>query len=766
MLLTFLAAADGTPLSKRFTQTDGEIHVDQYPLVRDVSSIAVEVATTEEMHHAIQASSEAGLCLLKGNPSRPIVAESRAGLIDSLTLTDWLVLDLDFTTGFADHDTFLEAIGCGGVSYIKQISASAGVTGDAGLRSHIFIRLTQSASPALLKEWTRGLNLETEGLRSQMVLTASKRAVRWPLDTMVNDNTRLLYIATPQFVGMDDPAADRITYHERSAETLALDLSAVDAARNQAAGDTLVTELRDKDGLPRSKSKLSTLPDGTELLLNPASSVVTGAKMMNGWMRLNLPPSNSWGYYYNPEDPTYLRNFKDEPIVRLQDIAPDYWRSIIKPPPQLDIPVPGTERFVLRDNSADAYYTAIWKPKENFVELNKAQRKHLEDFLAVTNQPMPANVPEWRLEFNPTVTTVYDPKRQWINLYRPTDYLLNPTDAPAILPPIIDKVLTSICVDEPTKKYFLNWLAFLFQTRKKPKTSIIFNGVEGTGKGVLFQHILSKLFGEHHSMLTTVAALRDDFNDWAASKIIVCLDEFKVEAKDATKVPEMLRNYITEEWTDARGMRVSRRQERNYLAILIFTNLPDPMKIPASDRRFTVAPRQSKKLPMTDAEIAGIADELHSFANYLRAYKVDEQKVRTPMDTEAKEAMKIAAEGTGERILRAMTEGDLQFFTDLVDRRPPAIPDAQAARYTTLIHEWAYADGPVKVTLDDLRTVHQHLTGGSITKVRLQRNLNSGGLEWSPGTEAAEIHFKPAINLPKAFECAPPTDINQKKAAA
>jgi hypothetical protein len=38
------------------------------------------------------------------------------------------VLDLDFDQGFASIDTFLEAIGLGGVSYVLHHSSSAGIT--------------------------------------------------------------------------------------------------------------------------------------------------------------------------------------------------------------------------------------------------------------------------------------------------------------------------------------------------------------------------------------------------------------------------------------------------------------------------------------------------------------------------------------------------------------------------------------------------------------------------------------------------------------
>ena len=751
MQLTFLAAADGTRLSKRFTKSGDSIETDSYPQVREVNSVTFEVDNLHAMYEALVASAEEGLCLLKGNPNRPIVSESRAGLVDTVALTDWLVLDLDFEGEFTDIDAFLDAIGASGVSYIRQISASAGITKPAGLRSHVFLRLSQPTSPAMIKEWTRRLNLHVDALRKQMRLTASKRAVSWPLDVMVNDNTRLLYIAPPEVSGMDDPMHERITYHEREQETLDLNLTDVDAAANQAATQELITDLRNALGLPKTQSKTTSLADGTELLLNPARSIVTGVREARGWVYLNLNGGDSWAYYYDPKDPTYLRNFKGEPNVRLQDIASDYCHSIIKPPPQLDIHNEGTHRFVFRHNQTDTYYTAIWHPNRNQVETHKAQRKNLPDFLSNANQQMPDPIPIWDIEFNPTTTKIYDPEQQWINKFRPSRYMLERSGAPSMLPPTIDKVLTSVFVDQPTKLHFLNWLAFVFNTREKAKTGWIITGNEGTGKGLLHNNILSPLFNREHTMIATIDAIKDSFKSWVEDKIILSLDEFKVEPKDEHRVPELLRNLVTEPFAELRAMRSDRQEVRNYLNILIFSNLPDPMKIPVSDRRWNVAPRQNKRLEMTDAEIETIKAELDSFANYIRDYKFDAQLARTALQNEAKTQMRHSAEGTSERIIRALQEGDLQFFIDMIDHRQPAIPDPQSARYKTIVHEWVDKTPNVEVTLDDLRAVYQHLVDGKITKIRLQRHLSTLGFALDHNTSSTVVPFTKPATLPQSF---------------
>ena len=765
MLLTFLAAADLTPLAKRFVQSTETLEVHPYPQVRDFISFTRTATSLEDALVHLQVHAAEGHCLLKGALDRPLVSESRAGHTNPLASTHYLLLDLDFDRGFSDIDHFMSAIGLEGASYILHHSSSSGIRAKTGLRAHILVPLAQPANPSVLKEWLKHLNLSVPELRQQITLSANKMSLVWPLDITTCQNDKIIYIADPVVDGLVDPmAGSRFELCERAKSHATVDLTGLDPEVNRQRTEAAIDTLREHLGLPKAKPRYRATPDGQQLLLNPAAAIVTGERQRRNFVYLNLNGGDSWAYYYPKDNPEIVHNFKGEPAVRLADIAPDYYAQV-KPRDPIDVVQQGTERFVLRDNSTDTYYTAIYDMATQHVELSPAQRKHLSDFLAMTDQPMPESVPEWTLEFNPTTLETFDRKRHWINLYRPPAPMLERGHPPEEIPPTIQRILKSICVTAEVQAHFINWLAFVFQTRKKPKTAFIFHGVEGTGKGLLYKEILRPLFGPDYCLLTTVNAIKDGFNDWAAKKIFLCLDEMKVQDNDGDKVPELLRNYISEDFVDIRGMRRNRVQLRNYLSVLVFTNLPDPMKIPASDRRYTVAPRQGHKLIISQAEIDAIAGEVQPFADYLQAYNVDEPAVRTPMETDAKEAMRIAAEGTGERILRAISAGDLQFFANLLDSEQPVLPDPQGLRYSSLVRAWVEGPNPVHISRDDVRNVYQHLTGGRITKVGLNRLLGTR-MGWPTSSTGYYIHFTPLTSRHPALDAIPSGNVTPFRSAS
>ena len=90
MELTFLEAA--VPLAKSF---DAQLSVKAYPLVKRVTSHAVQVDTLEDFAEAIRTHGAKGHALLKGSLVRPIFKESRAGLTNKETLSQYIVIDVE-----------------------------------------------------------------------------------------------------------------------------------------------------------------------------------------------------------------------------------------------------------------------------------------------------------------------------------------------------------------------------------------------------------------------------------------------------------------------------------------------------------------------------------------------------------------------------------------------------------------------------------------------------------------------------------------------
>jgi hypothetical protein len=235
MKITFLAASDRTPMAKSFVRSSGILATTPYPLVKRFWSFARNATDLDQLHALLVAHGEAGHCLLKGSLDRPLRHVSRAGRTGPSTPTQLLVLDLDTDHGFESIDAFLEAIDLAGVSYVLHHSSSAGITATPGLRAHVFIQLATPVAPARLKFWLRHLNLTVPGLREQVRLSANGMTLRYPLDVMVNQNNRLLFIADPVVEGLVDPLAGRrFALCERGIESVDLRMDQLDGCR--AAG--------------------------------------------------------------------------------------------------------------------------------------------------------------------------------------------------------------------------------------------------------------------------------------------------------------------------------------------------------------------------------------------------------------------------------------------------------------------------------------------------------------------------------------------------
>jgi len=193
--LNFLAASDDTPMTKRFTKDkDGNIVKHPYPMVKKFTSYSEEVNTIEEFSDAIKKHAKQGHCLLKGRLDRPIINESRAGHTNSNDPTNWMVLDND-GLDLIPHELMI-LLGLDDIRYIVQYSASFGIV--PGRSSyHIFILLKDAVQPSQLKLQLKYWNLNTPEISTHLSLTASGRALRWPLDVSVCQNDKLIFIAPP-----------------------------------------------------------------------------------------------------------------------------------------------------------------------------------------------------------------------------------------------------------------------------------------------------------------------------------------------------------------------------------------------------------------------------------------------------------------------------------------------------------------------------------------------------------------------------------------
>ena len=282
MRVDFLAAADGTPLTKTFARDaeTGAIVSDPYPHVRNFTSLSTNVKDIDEWMAALLEHSHNGLTMLKGTLDQPLVNASRAGHTQSTAPTKWIALDIDTNQGFADLDATLAAIhpDLPNTDRIVQYSASAGIKEPAHLRSHVFVMLTQSVTPALLKEWLSYVNLNNPSWRAQTTLSANGLALKYALDITTCQNDKLLYIAEP--VLQDGITANlpngRFVLVRGTSPTLDLHPATNLSQTNREQAQARIAELRDQLGLEPKAPKYRDHSGGEVILTNPDIATVTG----------------------------------------------------------------------------------------------------------------------------------------------------------------------------------------------------------------------------------------------------------------------------------------------------------------------------------------------------------------------------------------------------------------------------------------------------------------------------------------------------------
>jgi hypothetical protein len=721
MRFDFLSAA--LPLTKAFNlRDDGTYESQAYPLVRNMTSTSVEAAGPAELLQAIQEHGASGNCLLKGLLKDPISNQSRAGMTDPRTPTHWIVFDLDRIAGaFASAEAFIAALppAFHDVTYIHQYSASYGIT-KTTYRAHLFFLLARPVSPLVLKEWFAGLCYHTEPLRHLVTLSTNNLALSLPVDHTVAQNDKLIYIAPPDCRNFTDPVTERLSLVAKGADFVQYDFPALVPSLS-AAHDELLAELREKAGLPARKPKLKLL-NGEEVLTNPDGVVVTDIKEQNGYIRLNLNGGDSWAYFFDPENPRLVKNFKGEPNLLLTDIAPDLYR---KARDMMPAPTKKTS-YVFRDPASDQWYAGVYDPYLRAWELLApiGSYEKIKAFFATRGgiAPDAEQIPDWDYEFRPYEDEVCDPPRKFVNRFQPTDFMrLAPRNN--TLPATAAKILKSVVGgDEIVMDALINWLACIFQHRTKIGTAWVLSGVQGTGKGLLIHELLRPLFGP-----TCVAKqlhhFSDQFNAFLETSLIVNVDEVRLDSSrgESAKLLAMVKNLITEPTVDIRSMRQNSRQAKSYSNFIFTSNDYDAMRIDRTDRRFNIAPRQETPISVTQAEVDALKLELFDFAGFLASYPADLDRARRPIETEAKEIMRKHGLDSVEQLVDAVLGGDLSFVIRMLSFGMDFRESGVWVEVDKVVRRWAEAANTGKVCVIRRRDLYMLYRYGYDANAKPQR---------------------------------------------
>ena len=701
MQTTFLKAKK--PLVKEITK-DGS---KPYPLVKNFTSethdISLDKKGFNKLFRVITAAAQQGACMHKGPLKRALTDEPRAFMSDRSAKTELLILDIDglrATPGddiqaMADRivlqlpDIFHDC------SYIVQASASLGVKKDT-ISLHLFFIMDMPVHPKTLKDYLRMLNYECDFLAEQITLSANGQSLSYILDPSVADNSKLIYIAPPKFTGVQDPYPNgRFIKIDRGSPTLEISSSliGVNPEKVHTLGLQIKDNLRKKNSLPKKTGKVTTVNvagESHEVLQNPDKMTIQISRVSEPYVNCNVNGGDSGAYFFVLTNPHYMYNFKGEPIWEIEKADPDFYKSIFDIFADKLNAETKNKPIVLRDFYTDTYYNGVYdETKQQFSDeypLTPTNKASTTDFLKSHGRPAMDYIPDARVVFDPSSDEGInlDEIPHSVNLYRRTEYMLKAEEnvkelsygeaiqIQKIAPNFYKLLMHALGNGKPEFEHFVNWLAYIYQNKRKTMTAWIFTGVPGTGKGLFVHKVLKRLFGEAQTPMRALENIEEQFNLYMRTALFLVVDEFRMaDSGSVGKMADKLKHQITEPNLTIRAMRTNQVELPSFTNFIFLTNRADAVKIEDSDRRYNVAPRQENKLEVVHPELlenlSVLEKELYVVAGVLQRFQVDARMAHTALENDAKKEMKEVSMSVIEEAAHAIRTRNLEYFTDVLD---------------------------------------------------------------------------------------------------
>tara|TARA_Y100001937_G_scaffold3174_2_gene4125 strand:- start:348 stop:2831 length:2484 start_codon:yes stop_codon:yes gene_type:complete len=746
MKITFLKAKK--PLVKEITSEESK----PYPLVKNFTSyeekITIDKKGLTKLFRVMSTAAEQGHCMHKGPLKRPLIDESRALMSDRSAPTQLLVLDIDGLRATPGDD--LQAMADRIVlqlpelfhdcSYIVQASASLGIKKNS-VSLHLFFLMDMLVHPKTLKDLIRMINYECEFLAEQITLSANGQSLSCVLDPSVADNSKLIYLAPPKFTGVKDPYPEnRFVKVDRRQAVLDISSSliGVNPEKVHTLGLQIKDNLRKKSNLPKRVGKLSTVNvagESHEVLQNPDKMTIQISRVSEPFVNCNVNGGDSGGYYFILTNPHYMYNFKGEPIWEIEKADADFYRSIFEIfGDKIDADTK-KKPVVLRDFYTDTFYNGVYdETKQQFSEdypLTPTNKNSLNDFLKSHGRAALDYVPDARVVFDPSSDKGIDLDTvpYSVNLFRKTPYMLQPQEnvkelsygeaiqVAKICPNFYNLTMHILGDGKPEFEHFMNWLAYIYQNKRKAMTAWIFTGVPGTGKGLFTHKILKPLFGEQQTPMRSLENIEEQYNLYMRTALFLIVDEFRMaDSGSVGKMADKLKHQITEPTLTIRAMRTNQIELPSYTNFIFLTNRADAVKIEDSDRRYNVAPRQETKLevahPNLLTNLEALEHELYIVSGVLDKFKVDARMAHTALENDAKKEMKEVSMSILEEFANAIRTRNLEYFADVLDIPLTNTFDAggisTAQRY---VKDWlARSDEQQVIPLAHFKVVYDALT--------------------------------------------------------
>ena len=243
--------------------------------------------------------------------------------------------------------------------------------------------------------------------------------------------------------------------------------------------------------------------------------------------------------------------------------------------------------------------------------------------------------------------------------------------------------------DRQRADWITNWLAYFFRNLKKSQVALVLLGVQGTGKGILFNEIIKPLFGEKFTKTVNDKSLSSLYlGGLVENTLFFNFDEITVSKLKSRKIKNLLKELITNQFISLeKKYKNFDKSIPIYGQVLITSNEAYALEIELSDRRFTVFTTGTN---LSNCNFLGygsykslsnaIKNELEQFAIYLRNYQVNIDFANMALNTPEKDNLIQQYQMANQKPIRltksernvmefaqAIRNRDFHFFATIVD---------------------------------------------------------------------------------------------------
>jgi len=339
-------------------------------------------------------------------------------------------------------------------------------------------------------------------------------------------------------------------------------------------------------------------------------------------------------------------------------------------------------RFYRLDSGKFAYlcggYWYIGTGREALLARLRSAGYHEEEAKGLTDTLPPAR----DVVFNPTTTeaVVVRNSNTFLNQFRGLPLVAEDGDSG-----LIEWLLFWLCNEEDKALgYVLDWLARPLQNiysgrgAYRNKTSLIFHGDQGTGKGFVFgtDGFMRAIYGNTMSEILQ-NQMEDHFEPRKLTEtLLLTANEVACSGYRDSKTLNRLKAWVTEPTIQIRKMRKTSEEFPIWFNMVMLSNDAMPLRLEPGDRRYSVFKQDRKLNPTMIPPLVEERDAGWPTAKYFLKKLLDRKIVRdlaVPFTNDDRDSLLDA--GTPSQIVFAETVRDLGLesvvmdFTDEMDRR-------------------------------------------------------------------------------------------------